>query len=134
MAQHVKYQSKKAQHSAYKTSSRYAANKRRKLARHIKDQPNDECAKKALNNIALYRRKAPKTSAWSKSEIAITSLFRAAGDKKDYRELRLSQIEEVNKHKNELSDKARQALEAQANKPKREVKTDLFQLGKRVTL
>lgn len=134
MAQHVKNQSKKAQYAAYKSNSRYSANKKRKLARHLKDQPNDLCAKKALETVALYRRKAPKTSAWSKSEIAITSIFRDAGDKGDYRELRLSQIEEINKHKNELSDKARQALAEQAKKQRRKVKIDLFQLGKRVTL
>lgn len=132
MAQTQKSKGKAAQYASYKANSRYSANKRKKLQRHLKKYPTDLVAAKALESIALYRRKAPKTAAWLKSDKAITALFHSGGDKRDYRPLRIEQMEELNSHKNELSDKARAQLAAQAAKPKREVKSDFFKLGARI--
>ena len=130
--QTAKGKSKAAQHAAYKTQSRYSTNKRRKLQRHLKENPNDKCAAKAIEHIALYKRKAPKTVAWLKSDKRVTNLFRAGGDTTNYQKLRFDQIEQINSHKNELSDKDRKALE---NHPARkEKKTTMFQLRERLDL
>lgn len=60
--------------SVYKSSSRWQSNRKRKLLKQLKLQPNNEQIKLALENIK-YRRKTPKTQEWSKSAIEIAKLF-----------------------------------------------------------
>lgn len=62
--------------SAYSTQYKatgYAANRRRKLERLLKQQPNNKQIPAALSDIH-YRRKTPKSSAWSASEKKSTAL------------------------------------------------------------
>lgn len=66
---------REAQFSKYKTSKVYEANKRRKLERTVKNQPNNEQAKLALKDIS-FRRKAPKVPQWSSTTIRIVELFK----------------------------------------------------------
>lgn len=56
---------KKAYHTRYKTNGVYAKNKRSKLEKQLKLQPNNDQVKLALKDIASYRRKAPKVPYWS---------------------------------------------------------------------
>lgn len=62
-------------YNLYKTSNRWKTNRQKKINRHLKEFPNDNCALKALDNI-VYRRKVPKTREWSKSAIALAMLFK----------------------------------------------------------
>lgn len=68
--------SKQAYLAQYKASSRWASNRKRKLERELRRQPNnEEQIKKAIGNIS-YRRKTPKTNMWSHSTIALAKLFK----------------------------------------------------------
>lgn len=51
------------------------ANRKRKLLKLLKQQPNNEQIKDALANIK-YRRKAPKNREWSHSDIRLAKLFK----------------------------------------------------------
>lgn len=55
---------KQGRYAAYKTSNTRARNAARKIAKHIKAQPNDEQAKLALKS-ASFSRKAPKSAHWT---------------------------------------------------------------------
>jgi hypothetical protein len=61
--------------SKYATSKLYASNRQMKLERLLKQQPNNEQIKKALENIN-YRRATPKVPTWSHSDIATAKLFK----------------------------------------------------------
>jgi len=52
--------------ASYKTSKRWESNRRKKLERQLKLQPNNEQVKKAMSNIH-YRRKTPVVQEWSSS-------------------------------------------------------------------
>lgn len=65
---------REAYFAKYKTSKIYEANKKRKLERVLKSQPNNDQVKMALKDISFRKRK-PKTRQWSASQIAIVKLF-----------------------------------------------------------
>lgn len=67
--------SSKAYYASYKSQNRYATNKRKKLERTLKAQPNNEQVKEALKNIS-YRRSAPNTSMWSSGKRKTAKLFK----------------------------------------------------------
>lgn len=55
-------------YSAYKSQNRFATNRKRKLLKLQKEQPNNEQIVTALANIK-YRRKTPGTAVFSKTKI-----------------------------------------------------------------
>lgn len=67
--------SKTGYYANYKANSRWQTNRKRKLLRAAKQQPNNEDIKDALVNIK-YRRKTPKTSMWSHSAIRYARLYK----------------------------------------------------------
>lgn len=68
--------SKQAYYSNYKSSSRWASNRKRKLERQLKLQPSNEAQiKTAIGNIS-YRRGTPTNRVWSHSNIRIAQLFK----------------------------------------------------------
>lgn len=66
--------SQEAYYARYKSTT-FALNRKRKLERVVKEQPNNEQAKMALKDIH-YRRKTPNTSMWSHSDIALAKIFK----------------------------------------------------------
>lgn len=62
-------------YSVYKSQNRQAANRKRKLLKLQKAQPNNEQIKKALDNIK-YRRCTPKVPTWSHTAIQKVMLFK----------------------------------------------------------
>lgn len=60
---------------AYKAQGKQAANRKRKLLKLQKEQPNNEQVTKALANIK-YRRYTPKVQHWSHSAIEKVMLFK----------------------------------------------------------
>ena len=68
--------SKTSYYNNYKASSKWQSNRKRKLLKQLKLQPNNEQVKDALVNIK-YRRKTPSQKAmWSKTNIQIAKLFK----------------------------------------------------------
>lgn len=68
------------QYGVYKSSGRYAANKKAKLERHLNKFPNDEQAKEALKNIsASPKRKVPSTKVWKPQAIEIAQMYSFIG-------------------------------------------------------
>lgn len=65
MAAGKRSKSAEAYSARYKTSG-FAANRKKKLERILKDQPENEQVKMALKDIH-YRRQTPKTTVWSAS-------------------------------------------------------------------
>lgn len=65
-------------YARYKSGNVHAKNRRAKLERQLKLQPNNEQVKQALKDIN-YRRKTPGANAWSHSEIALAKLLRSFG-------------------------------------------------------
>jgi len=59
------------------------ANRKRKLLKLLKQQPNNEQIKDALVNIK-YRRKTPKNKEWSKTNIRIAKLFKQFTGRADW--------------------------------------------------
>ena len=68
--------------SNYKTSRRWESNRKLRLERTIRKQPNNEQAKLALKSI-VYRRKTPKAPEWSATWIAAAKLFKLFGGRFD---------------------------------------------------
>lgn len=70
--------SKTAYLSAYKANNRWATNRRKKLERQLKLQPNNMQVKAALDALGgqKYRRKTPTTPVWSSGNIRIAKLFK----------------------------------------------------------
>jgi|APGre2960657373_1045057.scaffolds.fasta_scaffold06499_8 hypothetical protein len=67
---------KQAYAALYKSSTRWATNRKIKLTRVLKQQPNNEQIKDALANIK-YRRHTPNTkTVWSHGNIRIAKLFK----------------------------------------------------------
>jgi hypothetical protein len=62
-----------ASYSNYKSQNRFATNRKRKLLKLQKEQPNNLQVAEALKNIK-YRRKTPNTSVWSHTKIAFTKM------------------------------------------------------------
>ena len=68
--------SKQAYSALYKSSTRWATNRKIKLTRILKQQPNNEQIKDALANIK-YRRHTPSTkTVWSHGNIRLAKLFK----------------------------------------------------------
>lgn len=68
--------SKQAYAAAYKSSTRWATNRKIKLTRLLKQQPNNEQIKDALANIK-YRRQTPSSkTVWSHNNIRLAKLFK----------------------------------------------------------
>ncbi len=67
---------KKNAYAAYKNESRYTTNRRRRLNKHLANNPNDTTALAAVGNIT-YRRRKPKSKSgwvplkWSRSDNSI---------------------------------------------------------------
>jgi len=61
--------------AAYKSSKRWESNRKRRLERVLKEQPENQQVKDALKSI-VYRRKTPNTREWSASWIATAKLFK----------------------------------------------------------
>ena len=66
-----------------KSASTAEINRKRKLLKQLKLQPNNEQVKDALVNIK-YRRKTPKTQEWSKTDIHIAKLFKEFTGRADW--------------------------------------------------
>lgn len=66
---------KKASDAQSGQSRRWEVNRKRKLEKQLKLQPNNEQVKQALLNIHR-RRKTPKTQEWSKTWIRMAKLFK----------------------------------------------------------
>lgn len=61
--------SDKAQYAGYKAQGRYTRNKRLALERHLKKNPTDEQAQKALANVSEATiRKTPNSYVWGKKQ------------------------------------------------------------------
>jgi len=68
--------SKQVYATLYKSSTRWATNRKIKLTRALKQQPNNEQIKDALANIK-YRRHTPNgKTVWSHSNIRLAKLFK----------------------------------------------------------
>lgn len=79
MAAGKRSKSQEAYAARYKTHT-FAANRKKKLERILKKQPNNEAVKMALKDIH-YRRKTPKTPVWSstaKREVSVVTEFAKA--------------------------------------------------------
>jgi len=67
---------KQAYAALYKSSTRWATNRKIKLTRVLKQQPNNEKIKDALANIK-YRRHTPTSkTVWSHNNIRLAKLFK----------------------------------------------------------
>jgi len=69
--------------AAYKSSRRWEANRKRKLERTLKEQPNNEQVKAALKSGLVYRRKTPNTREWSASWIHTAKIVKMFSGKFD---------------------------------------------------
>ena len=68
--------SKDGYYSSYKATSKWMSNRKRRLEKLLKTQPNNEQIKEALKNLK-YRRKVPgANSIWSKQNIQTAKLFK----------------------------------------------------------
>lgn len=65
-----------ARYSKYKAESTWRTNRLKKLARALKRDPNNSVQIKAAMSNVTYRRKNPVTSIWSKTNIAIASMYK----------------------------------------------------------
>lgn len=59
----------------YKSSKKWETNRKRKLERVLKEQPENQQIKDALKSM-VYRRKTPNTREWSASWIRTAKLFK----------------------------------------------------------
>ena|SRR3990167_7843087 len=75
MANKTKSKSSTTQAGAYKAENRQAKNRKLKLEKQLKLQPNNEQVKTALKNI-MYRRKTPTKQEWSASWVRIAKIFK----------------------------------------------------------
>lgn len=67
--------SQEGYYSRYKSNKTWEVNRKRRLERVIREQPNNEQAKAALKGM-VYRRKKPVTRVWSASWIKMAKLFK----------------------------------------------------------
>lgn len=75
MAEKPKGKSSVGHYANYKSNKTWEINRRRKLEKTLKAQPNNEQVKLALKSIN-YRRKKPVKREWSASWIAIAKIFK----------------------------------------------------------
>jgi hypothetical protein len=63
-------------YAVYKSTSRWASNRKRRLTKLMKAQPkNAEQIKQAIDNM-VYRRKTPQSSIWSSTNIRIARILK----------------------------------------------------------
>ncbi len=68
--------SKTAYYASYKSSTRWAANRKKRLARALKEQPNNaEQIQLAMADVK-YRRRTPTNTMWKASQKRIAQLFK----------------------------------------------------------
>lgn len=65
---------RKEGYARYKAARQWEKNRKRKIAKHIKNNPNDKVAALAIQNIS-YRRRVPTTRLWRGSRKAIMTLM-----------------------------------------------------------
>lgn len=75
MSRNSKSKSGEKHSSNYKTSRRWEANRKKRLERALKAQPENEQIKTALKQM-VYRRRVPTNRMWSASAIALAKLFK----------------------------------------------------------
>ena len=75
MARSSKSKSAEKQSSVYKTSRRWEANRKRRLERALKAQPNNEQIKTAIKQI-VYRRRVPTNRMWSASWVQTAKIIK----------------------------------------------------------
>lgn len=61
--------------SQYKANKTWEVNRKRKLAKVLKDQPNNQQVKDAMSGM-VYRRKTPTTRQWSASAKRIAQMYK----------------------------------------------------------
>jgi len=66
---------KQGYYASYKSSGKHAKNKKARIARAIKRDPNNEALKNHLLDIN-YTRKTPGSDTWSHSGIALAKVFK----------------------------------------------------------
>jgi len=64
---------KQAAYAAYKSQNRFVTNRKNKLTKLLKEQPNNEQIVSALKDIK-YRRDTPNTSVWSATKVAFEKM------------------------------------------------------------
>lgn len=85
-----------------------AANRERRLLKHLSNFPNDKVAELAMKNPCPIRKK-PKSKVWSKQDIAAVKLYILAGKTgKDY-------LADKNKNRKAVNSVAAKKAEAQFN-------------------
>lgn len=67
--------SKQNYSAVYKSTNKYEKNRKLKLQRLLKQQPNNEQIKNALSNIRA-RRKTPINPQWSHTDIRLAKIFK----------------------------------------------------------
>ena len=67
--------SQTAYYARYKTSRTWEVNRKRRLERTLKEQPNNEQVKQALKNM-VYRRRTPTNRVWSASWIRVAKILK----------------------------------------------------------
>ena len=75
MARSSKSKSAEKQSSVYKANRRWETNRKRRLERALKAQPNNEQIKAALKQM-VYRRKTPVTRPWSASWVRAAKIIK----------------------------------------------------------
>lgn len=75
---HKSSKSRSNQHSMYQNQGRYSANKKRKLARHLKNHPNDAQAAAATVS-GTPKRGTPASRVWSSRTRQIAEMYAAVG-------------------------------------------------------
>ena len=122
----------KKQYAHYESQGRYAKNKKAKLLRHLKSNPDDKAAKKALENIQAYSRKKPlnrkKTwtpvkqmlAQWRRVAIAETkvALISAGKYKKDMKVMCWADTVDM-RIEEAINKKIKKAFAGEGNKKKR---------------
>lgn len=69
----------KQHYKNYENQNKWEVNKRKKIERHVKKFPNDQCAVSALERGFVYHKPAPKAQHWSRSDKATATLFTEFG-------------------------------------------------------
>lgn len=75
MAKKSSSKTKQAQYAAYKTAFKWKSNRERKLRKALKKNPANLQIVEALKNVS-YRRKDPKSKAWSTATKTAASLIK----------------------------------------------------------
>lgn len=65
--------------AAYKIEGRCERNRKRRLERHLKKYPNDDCAKTALSNGPERRRYTPHKKTWGPLDKYFAAVYASVG-------------------------------------------------------